>query len=230
MLDKDITETNTIPPILDTARKIVEYRTSTSTSNQYISWQEELLKRIDLFPELGVTKANWLNGIMGESLFYESALYTNIPIRTSTGKEDRSGIDFFLSNYPIDVTADPTNLTKKINPGRYTTLFLPEYRGQRSIISKKDYGTSGKKYLDHYLTNYSLPNEEYLIDTYFINSEIYNLMEKQINSRFKILFFKNPGENNLCNLRTILNILEDSIPWHPSKAPVTDHLVPALPI
>ncbi len=229
MLDKkDITETNKIPPVLDTARNIVEYRISTSTNRGYISWQNELLEKIELFPRLGVTKSNWLKGIIGESLFYESALFSNIPIRISNGKEDRFGTDFFLLDYPIDVTTDPTDSRKKIDPRNCTTLFLPEYIGQRSIFNEEDYGTQGEKYLHHYLTNPSLPNEEYLIDTYFINYEISNLMEEEIDSKIKLPFLKNSGENNLCNLRTILNILEDSIPWHPLEAPITDHPVPVL--
>lgn len=194
------------PKLLQTAKEIVEFRASTSTNEEYLSWKNDEYCKILHYEQQGIPSTNGLNGSLGEAFFFDFCTHFNIPCDISTGDQDLDGIDFFLTDFPIDVTTNPRSGKTKIKPRRFTTLFLPKYIGQKSIVNI-DKRSLSEEYLLTYLSS-GIPNfENFLSDLIHVNNEILDCLEKQITNPCEDTLFPNSSISNERNLKTILKIL-----------------------
>jgi hypothetical protein len=202
-LEKDITESYKID-ILTTALEITSQRLKTTKNSEYISRKFSIFQELEQYQQ-NITHhypAN-LTGILSESLFYKvySQVLGEENITIATGEEDMQGIDFYINEYPIDVTSSSHYLTKKISTVRVPTIFLPNHIQQQSIHEKTSY---------NYETNYIMQAihmnkincNQYIQDTYNINKDIYQQIEQNPN------LAPEAGVNNITNMKVILGILD----------------------
>jgi hypothetical protein len=119
------------------------------------------------------------------------------------------GIDFLLDCYPIDVTTNPRGISHKVRAKRYTTLFLPKYIGQTSIVNV-DKNSLDEEYILSYIQKGKHKHFEFFNDLVSINQEILQLLTQEITSGENPSLFQNSGLNNEKNLRTILKIITET--------------------
>ena len=83
-----------------------------------------------------------ISSILGESLFLRAMYalkFKKTEIKISTGDEDYfENIDFFIKEFPIEVSSNQDYHTAKKNTGKAISLFLPKYANQKSMIYKSD--------------------------------------------------------------------------------------------
>lgn len=214
--------------LLETALEITKYRLNSSPNKvEYVEWKVLDLQNLETLLENRRGKVNGAYGILGETMFFLVCHHFGIPISVSTGAEDLEGIDFYIQGFPLDVTTDPTSMTRKIVPERLTTIFLPRYQGQQSIISPI---LPTREYISHTLRDGHLPYEDYLAGILGINMELLSLMEQSVMEKNSLPDFLNPGLNNVKNLKTIMAILYMANPSLPSEALITGRPGHQLPV
>jgi len=213
-LDPTTIETETKEPeLVEVAREILEYRLDTTTTDIYRDWKLCELDKLDFFENNSSTHVNGLHGLFGEALFLDFIRQSDIEILISSGEDDFKGIDFYFGGFPIDVTTNPTSLDEKTNPERYTTLYLPRYRGQKSVLGHSCYSPNGKDYVLKHIKEKYIPKESYMYDILTVNLEILEALKEQIENPDKEAALCYGGLNNERNLFTILKILINSNLW-----------------
>lgn len=205
------------PELVTIAKQILDYRINSSSNNTYLDWKVDELEKLEKFAHKPIKHTNGFHGILGEAIFLDLIQNSDIGIEVSTGDEDLSGIDFYFGGFPIDVTTDPTSLDKKIDVSRFTTLYLPRYRGQNSILQKIDYYSHKKDFVLRHVSGDPIDRQSYLYDLMTINIEVLSALRDQIRNTKQDPLLTNGGLNNEKNLATILKILINSNLWPASK-------------
>jgi hypothetical protein len=200
----------TEPNLVSVAREILETRLATSTNNTYIGWKLEDLEKLNSFCQEPILTCNGLNGIFGEAIFLDTLKHSDIEVNISSGDEDYCGIDFYFNGFPIDVTTNPRSLDKKFDPERYTTLYLPRYRGQESALKQMEECINGRIYVLRHLKRGSICIQDYVSDLFKVNFDILENLNSQIDSPQNGGPFPRAGSNNERNLDHILQIFASS--------------------
>jgi hypothetical protein len=217
-LEPKILETEkTEPELISIAKEILDYRINSSSSDMYLDWKVDELEKLEKFAQKPIKHTNGFHGILGEAIFLDLIRSSDIDIQISTGDEDLMGIDFYLGGFPIDVTTDPTSLEKKIDVTRFTTLYLPRYRGQDSVLREIDYYPDNRDFVLRHVTGNHIDRQSYLYDLMTINMGILKALREQIRNNEHDPLLTNGGINNERNLATILKILINSSLWPASK-------------
>lgn len=192
--------------LLEVASRIVDLRlgSSSPTDRKYQSDKTFEILDIERLIQNPNEDITGYYGQLGEALFYIACreALSNIPVMVSTGEEDVRGIDFFLNGLPIDVSTNPLAIDTKLRPERVATLFLPRYKGQRSLFHCDNHR---KGYISEMLEEGIFSSKQFLKDLVSINKEILYLMTIESQK------VRNSGPNNKTNLQTILRIIESNL-------------------
>lgn len=119
---------------------ICEYRLSTGSTNtkssKYLNEKLNLLHK--LADEFFVYQTTRLTqeieiGELSEALFFIQMQALGVDIKISNREQDQRGIDFFISEIPVDVTGStlPKLVRGKLLNKKSVTLLLPRFEGQR---------------------------------------------------------------------------------------------------